>query len=92
MRYDGPAEQEVCDGHHYQPDSVDQFVEEEMRLAETMSMAVFLNLNNQEPRQDIRRRKSNLKEVNQLETLDEASRGEWRASDLSSNSEHCRGE
>ena len=85
MRYDGPVEQEVCDGHHYQPDSVDQFVEEEMRLAETMSMAVFLNLNNQEPRQDIRRRKSNLKEVNQLETLDEASRGEWRASDLSSN-------
>ena len=76
MRYDGPAEQEVCDGHHYQPDSVDQFVEEEMRLAETMSMAVFLNLNNQEPRQDIRRRKSNLKEVNQLETVDEASRGE----------------
>ena len=92
MRYDGPAEQEVCDGPHYQPDSVDQFVEEEMRLAETMSMAVFLNLNNQEPRQDIRRRKSNLKEVNQLETLDEASRGEWRASDLSSNREHYRGE
>ena len=49
-----------------------------MRLAETMSMAVFLNLNNssQDSRQEPRRRKSNLKDVNQLETLDEASRGE----------------
>ena len=53
-------------------------MDEELRLAETMSMAVFLNLNNssQDSRQDIRRRKSNLKEVNQLETVDEASRGE----------------
>ena len=52
-------------------------------------MAVFLNLNNssQDSRQDIRRRKSNLKEVNQLETVDEASRGEM--SDLCLESGHC---
>ena len=56
-----------------------------MRLAESMSMAVFLNLNNssQDSRQDIRRRKSNLKEVNQLETVDEASRGEPHWIDIS---------
>ena len=41
-------------------------------------MAVFLNLNNssQDSRQDLKRRRSNLKDINQLETVDEASRGE----------------
>ena len=48
-----------------------------MRLAESMSMAVFLNLNNsQDSRQDPKRRRSNLKDINQLETVEEASRGE----------------
>ena len=51
--------------------------DEEMRLAESMSMAVFLNLNNsQDSRQDPKRRRSNLKDINQLETVEEASRGE----------------
>ena len=66
VRYDGPGDQE------------EEEEEEEVRLAESMSMAVFLNLNNssQDSRQDLKRRRSNLKDVNQLETVDEASRGE----------------
>ena len=69
VRYDGPADQE-------EDEEGDE--DEEMRLAESMSMAVFLNLNNssQDSRQDLKRRRSNLKDVNQLETVDEASRGE----------------
>ena len=69
VRYDGPAEQGEGEG---------ETEDEEMRLAESMSMAVFLNLNNssQDNRQDLKRRRSNLKDINQLETVDEASRGE----------------
>ena len=69
VRYDGPGEQEEGQG---------ETEDEEMRLAESMSMAVFLNLNNssQDSRQDLKRRRSNLKDINQLETVDEASRGE----------------
>ena len=71
VRYDGPTEQEEGEEEGGTED-------EEMRLAESMSMAVFLNLNNsaQDSRQDLKRRRSNLKEINQLETVDEASRGE----------------
>ena len=70
VRYDGPPEQ--AEGEEGETE------DEEMRLAESMSMAVFLNLNNsaQDSRQDLKRRRSNLKEINQLETVDEASRGE----------------
>ena len=66
VRYDGPGDQE------------EEEEEEEVRLAESMSMAVFLNLNNsrQDSKQDLKRRRSNLKDINQLETVDEASRGE----------------
>ena len=50
MRYDGPGEgggltSQPCTAASLDQDEVDQFVEEEMRLAESMSMAVFLNLN-----------------------------------------------
>lgn len=50
MRYDGPGEgggltSRPCTAASLDQDEVDQFVEEEMRLAESMSMAVFLNLN-----------------------------------------------
>ena len=80
IRYDGPPEIDTdCGGSQYDPDEVDTFVEEEMRLAETMSMAVFLSLNTnkaEEENKPPRRRNSNLKEVNQLETVDEASQGE----------------
>ena len=70
VRYDGPTEQEEGEEEGGTED-------EEMRLAESMSMAVFLNLNNsQDSRQDPKRRRSNLKDINQLETVDEASRGE----------------
>ena len=79
IRYDGPPEIDTdCGGSQYDPDEVDTFVEEEMRLAETMSMAVFLSLNTnkaEEENKPPRRRNSNLKEVNQLETVDEASQG-----------------
>lgn len=76
MRYDGPPEADDCTAHYDPDDEVDQFVEEEMRLAESMSMAVFLSLNcSQGENKQPRRRNSNLKEVNQLETVDEASQG-----------------
>ena len=52
-----------------------------MRLAESMSMAVFLNLNQPEPR----RRNSNLKDVNQLETLDEVSDESSRTTPMSAD-------
>ena len=55
-----------------------------MRLAESMSMAVFLNLNQQEHREP-RRRNSNLKDVNQLETLDEVSDESTRTTPMSAD-------
>ena len=81
VRYDGPGESQDC-ASGYPGDDVDQFVEEEMRLAESMSMAVFLNLNQQES-QEPRRRNSNLKDVNQLETLDEVSDESSRTTPMS---------
>ena len=49
-----------------------------------MSMAVFLNLNQQE-QQEPRRRNSNLKDVNQLETLDEVSDESTRTTPMSAD-------
>ena len=82
VRYDGPPEMLDDCASVFTPDmeEVDHFVDEEMRtMAESMSMAVFLSLERQAKEtenKEPRRRNSNLKEVNQLETLDEASRGE----------------
>ena len=82
VRYDGPPEMVDDCASVFTPDmeEVDQFVDEEMRsMAESMSMAVFLSLERQAgetEKKEPRRRNSNLKEVNQLETVDEASRGE----------------
>ena len=82
VRYDGPPEMVDDCASVFTPDmeEVDQFVDEEMRsMAESMSMAVFLSLERQAKEtenKEPRRRNSNLKEVNQLETVDEASRGE----------------
>ena len=82
VRYDGPPEMVDDCTSVFTPDmeEVDQFVDEEMRsMAESMSMAVFLSLERQAgetEKKEPRRRNSNLKEVNQLETVDEASRGE----------------
>ena len=80
VRYDGAPEIiDDCDSGYDPEEETDQFVEEELRIAETMSMEVLLNLNitrtEESRRQQVRRRNSNLKEINQLETLDEASRG-----------------
>ena len=55
-----------------------------MWLAESMSMAVFLNLNQQEHKEP-RRRNSNLKDVNQLETLDEVSDESTRTTPMSAD-------
>ena len=89
VRYDGPPEMVDDCASVFTPDmeEVDQFVDEEMRsMAESMSMAVFLSLERQAKEtenKEPRRRNSNLKEVNQLETVDEASRGEPHWSDIS---------
>ena len=47
VRYDGPPEVGDDCQSCYDPEEedVDQFVEEELRIAESMSMEVFLNLN-----------------------------------------------
>ena len=73
-----PPEVDDCNSGNsfYDPDDdVDHFVDEEMRLAESMSMAVFLSLNSNKEEKHPRRRNSNLKDVNQLETVEEASQG-----------------
>ena len=65
---------------HYGLDDVDQFVEEEINLAESMSMAVLLSLNNyQGDNKHPRKRSSNLKDMNRLETVDETSQGKAKA-------------